>query len=113
MTLIAAKEPCGASGYTWETAGEEGAQEVDFRTAYDLLNFPGEVFFAVTKKGAPKETQESIDAKQKVFDDAEAENLQEHYDDAEEKAGVAVTRTPKVKATPKPKAVKTEGPNNA
>lgn len=116
MTFIAAAVPCGAAGYTWDTAGEKGAQEVDFRTAQELLAIPGDNF-SVAKR-SEKVTQEDEDARQKAFDDAEAEKVRAAFEAGQVKAGATVEtlKTPKVAAK---KTVKIEdntdvhGPNNA
>ena len=50
MPLIAAKEPGGTEGYSWEKAGDEGAIEVPIRLAHSLLSIPGELFYQVQKE---------------------------------------------------------------
>jgi len=50
MPLIAAKEPGGTEGYSWEKAGDEGAIEVPVRLAHSLLSIPGELFYQVQKE---------------------------------------------------------------
>jgi len=50
MPLIAAKEPGGTEGYSWEKAGDEGAIEVPIRLAHSLLSIPGELFYQVKKE---------------------------------------------------------------
>jgi len=58
MVFIAKSEPGGALGHVWESAGAEGAVEVDDYTAYHLLQVPDEMFFAVKPKIAEVKIEE-------------------------------------------------------
>ena len=77
MVLIAKTEPGGALDHVWETAGEEGAIEVDEFTAYHLLQVPEEMFFTVSPKEVSKKESKTeepkpvVKAKTKVKDTPE------------------------------------------
>jgi len=66
MVLIAKTEPGGALNHVWESAGEEGAIEVDEFTAYHLLQVPEEMFFLVSPKEVSKQESETEEPKPKV-----------------------------------------------
>jgi len=50
MVLLAANEPGGTEGFSWEKAGDAGAIEVPPRVAHALLSIPGELFYVVQKE---------------------------------------------------------------
>ena len=50
MVLLAANEPGGTEGFSWEKAGDTGAIEVPPRVAHALLSIPGELFYVVQKE---------------------------------------------------------------
>ena len=62
MVLLAANEPGGTEGFSWEKAGDAGAIEVPPRLAHALLSIPGELFYVVQKevKKIEKEVEEEI-----------------------------------------------------
>jgi hypothetical protein len=58
MVLLAANEPGGTEGFSWEKAGDAGAIEVPPRVAHALLSIPGELFYIVQKE--VKKAEEEI-----------------------------------------------------
>lgn len=68
MVLLAANEPGGTEGFSWEKAGDAGAIEVPPRLAHALLSIPGELFYVVNKevKKVEKEVEEEISKVEKV-----------------------------------------------
>lgn len=63
MVLLAANEPGGTEGFSWEKAGDAGAIEVPTRVAHALLSIPGELFYVVQKevKKIEKEVEAEVD----------------------------------------------------
>jgi hypothetical protein len=57
MVLLAANEPGGTEGFSWEKAGDAGAIEVPPRVAHALLSIPGELFYIVQKEVKKIETE--------------------------------------------------------
>ena len=57
MVLLAANEPGGTEGFSWEKAGDAGAIEVPPRVAHALLSIPGELFYVVQKEVKKIETE--------------------------------------------------------
>jgi hypothetical protein len=50
MVLLAANEPGGTEGFSWEKTGDAGAIEVPPRVAHALLSIPGELYYVVQKE---------------------------------------------------------------
>ena len=61
MVLIAANEPNGTEGFSWEKAGDAGAIEIPPHVAITLLKIPGDLFYVVNKE--VKKVEKTIEDK--------------------------------------------------
>jgi len=68
MVLLAANEPGGTEGFSWEKTGDAGAIEVPPRVAHALLSIPGELYYVVQKeiKKIEKEIEAEVSKVEKV-----------------------------------------------
>ena len=68
MVFLAANEPNGTEGFSWEKAGDAGAIEVPPHVAITLLQIPGDLFYVVQKevKKIEKEVEAEVSKVEKV-----------------------------------------------